>query len=119
VAAFPAYAVPLFDGFGQERESAVARTSFEDGMVKQLRTTSRVLLQRSITYGFRSKSDFQAFIAWFQNDIDHGAQWFDWTDPVDNEVKLARIARALEREEPATPTLDFWRVRMVIETWSS
>lgn len=115
---FPVSAVLLQDGFGIERDSAVNRTSMEDGMVKQLKMKSRVLVARSVKYGFRLKADYLAFIVWYQTDINEGADWFDWIDPVDSVTKLARIVSRLSREEPDDPMLTWWTVTFTLETWS-
>jgi hypothetical protein len=118
MATFPAYAVLLKDGFSRQRESAVERTPMEDGMQKQLRTKSRVLLKRPLTYGFASLADYNSFITWFQTDVDYGAMWFDWTDPVDSTLKTARIEGGQLRDErPDNATLTYWVVTFTLETW--
>jgi len=116
--AFPhSYAKILADGYSKDRASAVQRTAMEDGMVKQLRTKSRVLVARSFTVGLASLTDYQNFITWFQTDIDYGALWFDFTDPEDNVVRTARVVNKLDGERPIVG-LGQWRIPLQIETWS-
>jgi len=118
MAAFPTYVQILAEGYEKDRESAVIRTPFEDGMVKQLRSKSRVLVARSFTAGFDTLANYQAFITWFQTDVDYGASWFDFTDPEDLVVRQARIVNKLDKERPIFGT-GKWRVPMTIETWSA
>lgn len=118
MAALPAYVKLLAEGYEKDRASAVSRTPFEDGMTKQLRTRSRVLITRSLTLGFDSLADYQAFITWFQTTINYGADWFDFTDPEDSVVKSARFVNKLDKERPIFGT-GVWRVSAMIETWSS
>jgi len=117
--AFPhSYAKILAEGYDKNRPSAVSRSEMEDGMVKQLRTKARVLVKRNMTISVASLSDYQAFIAWYQNDVDYGALWFDFTDPEDSVVKFARIVLQLNSERPLVG-LGQWRISAVIETWSN
>lgn len=119
MADFPTYAKLLDEpGLPIKRLPAVSRTDFEDGMVKQLKTKSRVLVQREVKYKLTSLSDYNSFITWFQTTIKYGADWFNWTDPVDSTVKSARIVSALNIEEPFHGLLTHWRISLTIETWS-
>jgi len=116
--AFPhSYAKILADGYEKDRASAVNRTAMEDGMVKQLRVKSRVLITRSFTVALASLANYQSFITWFQTDIDYGAMWFDFTDPEDSVVRQARIVNKLDKERPLVG-LGQWRIPVQIETWS-
>lgn len=116
---FPVYAVLLQDGFGVKRDSGVARTPMEDGMAKQLKTKSRVLVKRTVNYGMKTLANYQAFILFYQTTLNFGADWFNWVDPADGATKLARIVSELGGEKPDTPMLDFWVVSFTIETWSN
>lgn len=117
MADFPSYAKVLVDGFKHMRPSAVARTPMEDGMVKQLKTKSRVLVGRPVTIQLNTLADYNSFITWFQTTIDYGAMWFNWTDPIDSVIKLARIVSQIDEEVPIVST-GKWRLTMTIETWS-
>lgn len=120
-AAFPhAYALILFEGYGETRDPAVARSPNEAGPPNQRKTKSRVLTTRPAKILLRSKADYQAFLTWYSATINEGADWFDFTDPRDNVVKTARIradqpleAKALRKQ------LDRWIIPLAIETWSA
>lgn len=116
MATWPTYAKFLADDFAVRRESALRRTDMETGPAKQARVRSRVLVQRSGQVLLESKADYLAFIDWYAEDIAEGAAWFDWTDPVDNTLKTARIVAA-DLEQTPLAALTIWRVRLTIETW--
>jgi hypothetical protein len=116
---FPAYASVLYQGFAVSRKSAVDRTDMESGPPKQLKRRSRVMVERSVMVDFASKADYQSFITWFQSNINFGADWFTWTDPVDGASKTARIKESIAQETPQRGDSSYWRLSMIIETWSS
>lgn len=116
-ATFPAYATLLREGYMHDRASAVGRSPMEDGMVKQMKKQSAVLMGRPVTYGFKTKADYLSFITFHTTTINRGNDWFNWTDPVDAVVKLARIVNGKIKEEPDDPMLTYWKVSFNIETW--
>jgi len=120
VATFPTYARLLTDGFSIKRPSGVDRSSIEDGMANQRRRQSRVLVPISVMYQLDSQADYTSFLDWYYNEINSGADWFNWTDPLDKQSKLARIVQGtLNEEKPidGVPNLG-WRISMTIERWS-
>lgn len=117
MAAFPAYPVLLFDGYARKPDAAIKRSDSESGPPKQLKTKSRVLHTRPVTYLLASKADLDAFETWFESTINFGADWFDWTDPYDSAVKSARIAGGAIDPKPQRKALDRWTVSFQIETW--
>lgn len=117
MAALPTYVKILAEGYEKDRASGLVRTQMEDGMVKQLRARTRVLLTRGVTFEFSSLANYQSFITWFQTDIDYGALWFDFTDPEDSVVKSARIVSKLDKERPIFAASK-WRIGVQLETWS-
>jgi hypothetical protein len=119
MAAFPSYAKLVFENVSRDRESAVNRTAMESGPPKQLKVKSRVMVERPVVYFLDTLSDYNNFITFFQTTINFGADWFDWTDPVDSVVKLARIKNGKINEVPRRKIFDRWRVAFVIETWSN
>ena len=120
MAAFPSYAKILYSGFAVKRRSAVKRTEFEDGFAKQAKRWSRVLVERTVSYGFSSKADYESFITWFNTTINRGADWFDWTDPVTSTIKTARIKGGdLEEEVPESTLLTHWKIRFTLEVWDA
>ena len=112
---FPSYAT-LIDGYSEQRESALLRTEMESGPPKQAKIKSRVMITRAVTILLETRSDYLAFIAWFSNDIDEGAAWFDWTDPVSDTVKQARfVGEGLEAA--GANALSSWSITAKLETW--
>lgn len=118
MAAFPhAYAKVLAEGYEKDRATAVNRTVMEDGLIKQSKNKSRVLVTRVFTISLATLSNYQDFITWFQTTINYGANWFDFTDPEDSVVRLARVVNKLDKERPIVG-LGQWRIPVSIETWS-
>ncbi len=115
----PSYAKVLLAGFGEEAESGVQRTQMESGPPKQLRVKTRVLVRRDVAIHVGSKANYLLFVEWFQVDINMGADWFTWTDPVSATSKSARFVSALGRAAPVGRLADAWVVAATIETWSA
>lgn len=116
--AFPAVLKLMRDGFAKEPESIVNRTSMEDGLVKQAKAKARALVPRPVVYAADSKTDFAAWETFFNTTINAGADWFDWTDPLDAVVKLARLVGPYQAR-PINGALTRWEISMRIETWSA
>lgn len=114
---FPAYAKVLFDGFGENPESAVLRTEMESGPKKQAQVRSRALVVRPMRCLFTSKADYLSFETWFRTDIKRGAVWFDWTDPVSGTVKKAQIVNGKIEAKPTRKDMERWIVSFELETW--
>ncbi len=120
MAAFPAYAKFLRDEFGEVDASALIRTEMESGFPKQTKVSARAMVTRSCVVVVDSLADYNSFMVWFRTTINMGTDWFDWTDPVDNTVKLARIVSgSLGKREPANKALTAWKMPLTLETWSS
>ncbi len=117
--AFVAGAILLYDGgYAEQPAPAVRRTQMDDLMVKQLQTGSRTLKVRPVQYLLPSKAiknDFETFV---NVTLGRGAAWFDWTDPYDEVVKLARIVGGKYDLKPQRKSLDRWVASFSIETWS-
>jgi hypothetical protein len=108
------------DDFAEEQgDSPVYRTPMEGGLPKQLAKSSRVLVVRSVKYFVKTKADKISWDTFVRTTLRNGADWFNWTDPVDTVVKLARIPNGKYRAEPWTPTLSHWHISFSIETWSA
>ncbi len=118
MAAFPSYAKLYRDPLAEQPQSVVVRTQMEKGPPKQRRRASRQMIQRTVRYALDSKTDYQNFMAWYRTSISHGADWFDWTDPVDGVLKQARIvAGTFQGGTPRDKALRLWDVTFTIETW--
>ncbi len=116
---FPAYARLVRKDFGHDRPSALQRTPTDLGLAKQTKVRSRVLVARAMNIELASLADYNSFIAWFQTDIDYGATWFDWTDPVDGATKSARIVDGTLKDVQIGGALANWIVGFTLETWSA
>ena len=114
--AFPT-AAKLMHDIVVRRESAVQRTQMETGPAKQAAVRSKVLVTREVQYAFKTLTDYNAFIVWFNGDAGRGALWFFWTDPVDDVSKLSRIVDGLIEEERPNKTMDVWVLKFKLETW--
>jgi hypothetical protein len=115
----PSYVTIKADGFAIGRQSAVLRTDMESGPPKQSKILSRVLVTRSVVFQFMTRANYNSFITWFRDDLVRGAEWFNWTDPVDGVTKLARIVGGtLDSESPAGG-LNYWAVACKLETWDA
>ena len=88
-------------------------------MVKQTKVRSRVLVTRNVLVSFRSQADYNDFIEWFEDDINGGADWFNWTNPETSATVLARIVSGLEQEQPENAHLADWVIRFKMETWGA
>ena len=115
---FPSYAKILFSGYSQQRESALLRTQMDSGPPRQARIKSNVMLQRTVKLYFSSKSDFQAFETWYQNDCNFGAAWFNFTDPVSGSTVTARFMDGGYTAVPLVGGMSAWEVDAKIESWS-
>lgn len=113
--AIPVYA--KLHKFPFEPESAVLRTEMESGPPKQAKLRSRVMVERPVTYSLDSKADYLAFMTWVRGTINRGVSWFDWTDPLDNVTKLARIKGGKVSYKSLNAALSFWEASFVLETW--
>lgn len=118
MAAFPAYAKLLFiGGYAEEPASAVRRSESEDRFVKQLQTVSKVLVARAVVYRLGSKVDKANFKTFVDVTLHRGADYFDWTDPADDAVKLARIVNGKVKYTATRKVMDIWRAEFQVETY--
>lgn len=115
MATFPSYA--KLHKYPVKPESAVLRTETESGPAKQSKVRSRALVERDITSSLDSKADYIAFKVWVRDSISRGADWFNWTDPEDGVVKLARIKNGMVSYKPLNGALTLWEASFALETW--
>lgn len=115
----PTYALIQFDGFSEQRESALLRTDMESGPPRQAKIKSRVLVRRPVNLLFKSKANYQAFISWFAVDLNEGNNWFTFLDPVSGVNKTGRFVSGTVEGKPLNSALTWWSVRLQIEVWGS
>ena len=114
--AFPSYGKLLRDGYSENPRPAVLRTSMESGPPKQTKIQSRVMVERPVVYQF-TLTEKGTFWTWFTSTINYGADWFDWTDPVDGVTKAARIVGGQIGWQPVSHRGGSWRAAFTLETW--
>lgn len=118
MAAFPSYASIMRDGYGEQREPALLRSEMESGPARQAKVRSRVMVTRPIKVYLATNADYQAFITWFRDTINEGADWFDWTDPVDGVTKSVRFVGGGLSGSPLSAASGGWFVTgLQIEGW--
>ena len=89
MASFPAIGSPLYEGFSQSTPSGSIRTEME-GYIKQAKRFSSVYVERSVMY-YLTSAEYSTFLTFFETTIDRGSLSFDWTDPITDSTKTARI----------------------------
>lgn len=119
MATFPTYADILYEGFSQSRESALIRTEMDSGPPRQAKIKSRVMVTRNVSIYLSSKTELANFESWFQNDVNYGASWFNFTDPITGSTVQARFADGAYTITPMSAKLNHWKLVTKIETWSA
>lgn len=91
MATFPNYACILLEGYGEEPDYGVLRTEMDGGIAKQRPRYTTPIVTRDAQIKVPDKTKKASFDAWVKSDINGGAGWFTWTDPLTNTSKQARI----------------------------
>jgi hypothetical protein len=91
MATFPEYACVLLEGYQEKANYSVLRTEMDSGIPKQRPRRSLPMVVRDVKVKVANKTEKASFDAWIKDDIFGGTAWFDYTDPIDNVVKQARI----------------------------
>lgn len=113
MATFPAGKI-TFSGFKRQRVSSVNRSDMESGPAKQALRSSRDYIRFPVTYLF-TDVEYDAFDLWVDATINK-VGWFDWTDPVSDTVREARIVNGdISEASPLNPQMDRWVVKFMIE----
>lgn len=119
MATWPTYATIAADGFWQRRESAVLRTDMESGPPKQAKIKSRVMVTLDAKVYIQTLADYNSFITWFNTQINRGADWFDWLDPVSKTIKQARIVNGQIDTEYPRVQMRSWVLQLKLESWDA
>ena len=117
MAVLPDYVEISFDGYQETKEPGVLRSDFEDGPPRQARFKSRTMRTRSVNLFFAKRSDYLAFVQWFDKDLRQGALFFDMTDPVTNKQISARFVGGTYTAKPMGANLEQWMIKTEIESW--
>ncbi|GAB2913675.1 hypothetical protein [Paralcaligenes ginsengisoli] len=88
---FPSYAKVLLPGYGETPDFGVLRTDMDGGLAKQRPRWSKAIVTRDANVMVKKLADKLLFDAWFEADLNGGAGWFDWADPLDSVTKQTRI----------------------------
>ena len=113
---FPGYARLVLEGFGHKRDYGVLRTETDGGVAKQRPRYSKPIVTRSATLVIRSRADKLAFDAWHSNELNGGAGWFNWHDPLDRLDKRARFVKGELDWRAVTANMEVWTASCQLET---
>ena len=115
--AWPDYVAIVAPGQTIGQDSDVARSPFDDGLVRQERRYASALQTWSITVLIDSDDDLARFRAWARKEAH---TWFTWTDVTTDEARQVRVREgaggisftafvsAAQRRWEATLTLEGW-----------
>lgn len=116
--AFPTDLILEQDGFAEQPADGVIATKMENGIVKQAKVNTRVMVDRPVKYVATSLAIYQSWQTYYTTTINRGADWFDWPDPVSNTTKSARIkAGSYRGAVPRGGLLNTWDISFVLQTW--
>lgn len=113
----PSYAKILLDGFSQKRGSALLRSEMESGPPRQSRIKTRVMVTRSVIIRLANLDEFNQFEQWYSDEINEGASWFEFDDPVSQTSKAARFVDGGYSASPVGDVAMGWKISAQIETW--
>lgn len=117
MAILPSYVRILFDGYQQNRESALLRTEMESGPPRQARVKSLVMTTRTAKLYLSTRADYLSFLTWYRDDIAEGALFFTMTDPVTATNIQARFVDGGFDSKPMSAKMDCWEIDVRIESW--
>ena len=114
-AVWPAYAAVEADGYGAGQDTDVARTPFDDGLVRQERRFTAALGVRRITANLVDDADFRSFRVWAAA---NAHRWFAWTDPEDGVAREVRVrggAGGIDYRAHAVGGRRWWEASLELE----
>ena len=85
---WPDYVAVEADGYAVADDTNVARTPFDDGLVRQERHYASALTALTVTALLTSDADYRRFRAWA---ADCAHRWFAWTAPESGTVHQVRV----------------------------
>ena len=112
---WPDYAVIEADGYRLTRDPDVARTPFDDGMVRQEKRFTAALDTRRITALLADDNALTRFRTWAE---DHAHEWFAWTDTEDGVAREVRVrggAGGIEYRARVDAGARRWEASLVLE----
>lgn len=117
MSALPSYVRIMREGFAEQRgKGSLVRSQMESGPPKQRRVATRTMVTRPVLLRIDTKTNYLAFVAWVETDLNGGADWFTFTDPVDGVSKSGRFVGGEYTGTPRGST-EYWTVAATLETW--
>ncbi|MGR6075442.1 hypothetical protein [Achromobacter sp. CSND-B12] len=113
MATFPSYAKILLAGFKEEADFGILRTEMDGGIAKQRPRWTTPIVTRDVSIHVDSAAQKIDFDQWLETDLNGGAAWFDWIDPLDGVLKQARIVSG---KVAWTSPGKVWRANAQLET---
>lgn len=113
---FPSYLEFQSSGYSIEPTSNVHRSTMEDGKIKQARRNQKQRVIRSVQY-LATAAEFESFKTWYKNDSFFGAKYFNWTDPVEDTTKDARMVDGLYQATPLNTRMHYYYITLKLETY--
>jgi hypothetical protein len=112
VPTLPSYACIQLSGYSESADYGVLRTDM-DGLAKQRPRWSKPIVTRTLRLSVGEKANKIAFDGFVRNDLAGGSGWFNFTDPVDEQLKQGRfVAGTLSWSTPGR----VWFLDAKIET---
>ena len=87
-AAFPAWVHVIGDGYAAGQDIDVARTTFDDGFVRQVKRFTAAQETRALEIVIGPDAGYLRFRAWAR---ERAHAWFAWTDPEDGVTRECRV----------------------------
>lgn len=117
MATLPSYVRILYDGYIEQKETAILRTDFESGPPRQARVKSRTMKTRTVKLFIETKANFLLFETWFAEELQQGALFFNMPDPVSGSTIEARFVGGTYSAQPMSPAMNLWQIESQIESW--
>lgn len=114
----PAYITILFADYQQSRESALLRTQMESGPPRQVKIKSRIMTTIQARLYIDSNAEYQQFLTWYREEIQEGALFFQFIDPLTSTTIEGRFVDGGFVSVPLSSSMNKWEVRTSIEYWS-
>ncbi|WP_052736112.1 hypothetical protein [Aquincola tertiaricarbonis] len=120
MAAFPPYVRCDWRDLTETTDPVVERSEMERSIPKQRRIASDARVEVQLTVYFETKARAAAFEDWFFNEIDAGADFFDWKHPRLGTIVQARIVEGdIGQLTFMEPMLGLSKRVLRIEYWRS
>ena len=106
---------PLLEGYGFRPDENVIRTDFEGGAARQRRRFTAIGKRVRATFLFETDALLDAFLAFWRDDIEDGAAWFELDLPLGTGTTTLDV-RFVGVYEATPAGAGLWRVSGELET---